>query len=107
MFLRLVYVSNLSDDVSHESLDGIVEQSSKRNERNGVTGMLALDGRRVLQILEGPPEAVQSLYERIRQDTRHQQVVEIDRRMVDARHFGSWGMERRSMVDVVMLAMTL
>ncbi|WP_416355366.1 BLUF domain-containing protein [Aureimonas phyllosphaerae] len=107
MFLRLVYVSNLSDDVSHESLDDIVEQSSKRNERNGVTGMLALDGRRVLQILEGPPEAVQSLYERIRQDTRHQQVVEIDRRMVDARHFGSWGMERRSMVDVVMLAMTL
>lgn len=107
MFLRLVYVSNLSDDVSHENLDAIVDQSRVRNERTGVTGMLAVDDRRVLQILEGPPEAVQRLYEHIRNDTRHHEVVEIDRRTVDTRHFGSWGMVRRSMVDVVMLAMTL
>lgn len=107
MFLRLVYVSNLSDDVSHENLDAIVERSRARNERTGVTGILAVDDRRVLQILEGPPDAVQGLYERILNDGRHHEVVEIDRRIVDARHFGSWGMVRRSMVDVVMLAMTL
>ncbi len=107
MFLRLVYVSNLSDDVSRESIDEIVERSRIRNERDGVTGMLAVDGRRVLQILEGPADAVQMLYKRISDDGRHHEVIEIDRRFVDERHFGDWGMVRRSMVDVVVLAMTL
>ncbi len=107
MFLRLAYVSNLSDDVSQENLDAIVAFSRLRNEEDGITGMLAVDGRRVLQILEGPGEAVGRLYDRIRADGRHHEVVEIDRRMVEHRHFGDWGMVRRSMVDVVVLAMTL
>ncbi len=107
MFLRIAYVSSLSDGMSPESLDRIVEVSRSRNEREGVTGMLAVDGPRVLQILEGPPDAVAGLYDRIRIDDRHHEVIEIDRRMVEDRHFGSWGMVRRSMVDVVMLAMTL
>ena len=107
MFLRLAYVSNLSDHVSQENLDAIVAASRLRNEENGITGMLAVDGRRVLQILEGPQESVQLLYGRIRADDRHHEVVEIDRRDVEKRHFGDWGMVRRSMVDVVMLAMTL
>ncbi|RIY03452.1 BLUF domain-containing protein [Aureimonas flava] len=107
MLLRLVYVSHLSDDVSQEKLDGIVDRSRVRNERDHVTGMLAVDGRRVLQVLEGPPEAVGRLYSRICEDERHRDVVEIDRRMVETRHFGDWGMVRRSMVDVVVQAMTL
>ncbi len=107
MFLRIAYVSSLSESMSPESIDRIVEASQARNERQGVTGMLAVDGRRVLQILEGPPEIVSALYERIRGDGRHHEVIEIDRRLIEARHFGSWGMVRRSMVDVVMLAMTL
>jgi hypothetical protein len=106
MLLRLVYVSTLADGVGRPEVDRIVEHSQAANGGRDVTGMLALDENRVCQILEGPEEAVDALYERIRHDPRHEGVVTLDRRPIAVRHFGRWGMTRRRMVDVVTLAFT-
>ncbi|GGD98508.1 hypothetical protein GCM10011390_16620 [Aureimonas endophytica] len=106
MTLRIAYVSELAESVSRTDLDGIVRHSAEANEARGVTGVLGVEGARVCQILEGPEEEVTRLFERIRADARHHHVVEIDRRAVAAPHFGRWGMVRRSMVDMLMLALT-
>ncbi|KQT50276.1 hypothetical protein ASG43_21610 [Aureimonas sp. Leaf454] len=107
MLIRLTYASLLAHDCGPTCINDIVALSAPANQSRGITGVLAVDGERVLQILEGPKEAVVQLYEHIRKDDRHHGVVELDRAIIKAPHFEAWGMVKRSMADAVMLSETL
>lgn len=107
MPLRLVYISTLSAGVGRNEVDRIVAHSAEANDRRGITGLLALDEDRVCQVLEGPGQEIEKLFETIRGDRRHRDVVMLDCREVDTPHFGRWGMARRRMVDIVTLALTI
>lgn len=45
-----------------------------------------------MQYIEGPPRAIDRLYERIRADDRHRSIVTIHEEPVDARQFAGWSM---------------
>lgn len=102
--IRLVYSSSLCPDVSAATIAQIVQVSDVRNRASSITGMLALDGSRVCQILEGPHDAVVKLYHAIERDERHQGVVELSRIPIAARAYGRWGMTMRSMAEAAMVA---
>jgi len=53
------------------------------------------NGKRFLQVLEGPSGAVENTFERIRRDTRHRAQVMLSRRTVGRREFGDWSMAFR------------
>ncbi|WP_152044902.1 BLUF domain-containing protein [Aureimonas psammosilenae] len=105
--MRLVYLSTLSVGLTSSNLKEPVERWAVSNKRHDITGVLALDGERVCQILEGPHLAVQTLFQAIKVDPRHIGVTELSIEQIDARHFGQWGMVRRQMVDIVSLAFSL
>lgn len=107
MPLRIVYVSTLEPHVTEADLAALVDRAAAFNKANGITGLLALEGRRVCQILEGPREAVETLFSSIRRDRRHIGVAEIVRMPIDAVTFDDWGMVRRPMIDMVMTAFAL
>jgi hypothetical protein len=44
----------------------ILETSRRNNARDGLSGLLLLGGRRFLQVLEGPKDALDQAYARIR-----------------------------------------
>ncbi|MFD2239328.1 BLUF domain-containing protein [Aureimonas populi] len=102
--IRLVYSSNLSAHTTAADIDEIVERSAMRNADLSITGMLAMEGGRICQILEGPEDAILYLFARIETDERHHGVVEIGRQPIERRAFERWGMIRRPMMDVVMIA---
>lgn len=102
--IRLFYSSSLCPDVSDRTIARIVEVSSARNRVADITGMLALDGTRVCQILEGPHDVVVKLCHAIERDERHQRVVELSRIPIAARAYGRWGMTMRSMAEAAMVA---
>lgn len=102
--IRLVYASTLVPLTTGSDIDEIVAHSAVRNADRGITGMLAMEGDRICQILEGPDEAVLDLFARIAHDNRHQGVAEIERRSIERRAFADWTMVRRPMIDVVMMA---
>lgn len=93
MLLTLVYRSHVSEHVQSASLAGLVSQASIKNELAGITGILLFDGTHFFQLLEGPEEAVDTLYECIRSDRRHHNVVELMRDYAHSRRFGNVGME--------------
>lgn len=68
---RIRYVSSFAAPMSSGQIDEIVSESAKNNERDGITGMLVATGNLFFQLIEGPDEAVDALYERIVHDTRH------------------------------------
>lgn len=102
--IRLTYASTLAAETGAHDVEAIVDHSARRNGERDITGILAIEDRKICQILEGPAERVLPLYDLIRADPRHSGVVELDRRAIETRSFPDWGMTRRPMFDVVMLA---
>jgi hypothetical protein len=90
--LQLVYISTARQPPTPEMLDEILQVSRRNNERAGVSGLLLAGGRRFIQALEGPATAVLATYARIAADPRHFAIVQLSRREVEARQFGSWAM---------------
>lgn len=60
---------------------------------DGVTGILLSDGRAYRQVLEEPEASVLAIYERIRVDPRHTDVVVINNHLIEERKFSYWSME--------------
>ncbi|HZG45409.1 MAG TPA: BLUF domain-containing protein [Allosphingosinicella sp.] len=89
----VTYTSRAHLDVSEEDLRQIHDQARHLNALDGITGLLAFDGARFLQIIEGTEEAIDHLVERLRNDPRHTAFEIRDERMVDARSFPEWSME--------------
>nr|WP_310523817.1 BLUF domain-containing protein [Polymorphobacter sp.] len=73
-------------------LNGILLQARRNNARDGLTGALICRADLYLQLLEGPPAAVDATFARIARDNRHLTVTPINRTIVAARLFPEWTM---------------
>lgn len=93
--LQLVYISSANPAAPCPTQD-ILTISRRNNARDRITGLLYADAGRFLQALEGPEEAVEAAFARIRQDARHRAIVMLSRRVVDRRAFGHWEMAHRA-----------
>ena len=74
------------------ALAGILIDARRCNARDQITGALICRDDLYLQLLEGPAEAVEAAYDRIRRDDRHIEVRRLTRRLVVDRLFGAWAM---------------
>jgi hypothetical protein len=90
--LQLVYISTATKGANFAD---ILRTSRRNNGRDSITGLLYADGVRFMQALEGPQEAVEAAYQRIKEDPRHRAPVILSRREVDSREFGDWEMAER------------
>lgn len=90
--IRLIYISTARSELSAGELDGILRASRRNNAAVGVTGLLIVGGRRFLQALEGPADAVLQTYDRIKADARHFAAVTLDNRPISQRSFPMWAM---------------
>lgn len=93
MIRSLLYVSTSTLIVPDElpRVDAIVAVSQARNQSLGVTGALIFTERNFVQLLEGDPEAVETLMASIRRDERHT-AIEIVQDQRHERRFGGWSM---------------
>jgi hypothetical protein len=103
MLTRIVYASLACPDTGQAEIDAVVEKAQVFNREHGITGVLAFDGSQIVQIIEGPEEAVEALYGRIREDNRHEGVVTLTHDGIAEPHFPNWAMVRRPISDVLLL----
>ena len=89
---RLLYISTARSLLPPSELDELLTKSRKANAMADITGLLVVGGRRFLQVLEGPEEAVAETYARISRDPRHVALVKLHDKEVPMRAFGSWAM---------------
>ena len=90
--LQIVYISTARRPFSEAELQSVLAISRRNNEAAGITGLLISGGRRFLQALEGPEEAVAAAFDRIKADQRHFAVVALSMKHVETREFGNWAM---------------
>lgn len=92
-FKSVTYTSLAALDLNDEQLRAIHEEAQSLNGIDGISGLLLFNGTHFLQWIEGPPEAVDELVERLRRDHRHSAFEIRDERMADERIFGGWSMQ--------------
>ncbi len=97
---RLVYLSRPKGAFADEDLDEIEEKSVNNNSERDVTGLLIVNGDKVLQILEGPEKEVRELYAKIEADDRHEVVKLLDPVEDDIRYLMTWNMVVRRLTGI-------
>lgn len=115
MLSTLIYRSQLAGSVSPARLKSLVERASIKNAEAEVTGILLYDGQHFFQVLEGTVEDVQTVFQRICQDSRHFNLIELMRDYAPARRFGHAGMalfdlrdyQKSTVVDALLKQVTL
>ena len=90
--IRLLYISTARQRVTPEVLADILRASRRNTAAVDVSGLLIVGGRRFLQALEGPEDAVLATYARINRDPRHFAVVQLAHEMIAERQFARWAM---------------
>lgn len=100
--LSLTYVSSATELLAVPELLGLLADIRPRNEALGLSGLLLYSGGNVIQVLEGPEDAVESTFATIAADPRHQDVIVMLREPIEERAFPDWSMGFRdvSPVDV-------
>ncbi len=89
---QIIYASSASQPMTAEQLKVLLAVSKRNNEAAGVTGMLLYKDGNFLQLLEGEKADVQGVYERIRRDPRHENILVLLQESPEAREFAGWGM---------------
>ncbi len=94
--IQLVYISTATQRHDEAALTKIMESASKKNEPDGLSGMLIYCDGNFMQVIEGEPEAVDATFARISNDLRHKEIVVVSRLPIDERSFGQWSMGFRA-----------
>ncbi len=95
--VRLIYrskaVTSGSQPKAADTLSAILSCAWANNPSHGITGVLLFDGAYFVQVLEGPSDEVEQLYEMIARDLRHESIELIDFLPIETREYASFPME--------------
>ena len=93
-FLQIAYASRnlVPGEHMQQEIESILALSRMRNATWGVTGALLFSADSFVQVLEGPEDAVETLFEKIQLDPRHAEVVVLQASAVQDRGFAQWSM---------------
>jgi hypothetical protein len=90
--VELTYVSQPAEEMSFLGLMRLLYHSYLRNQALGITGVLIFEDQRFGQVIEGPANSIDGLWEKIQKDDRHKNVKLINRKAIERRSFLKWTM---------------
>jgi len=104
MFYHVIYFSKAIRIMQEKDLHVLLKQSREWNVGHQLTGMLvyirgnalSVDPGRFMQVLEGPQQNVEYMFNLIKQDARHHRVTPIKYEPIKKRNFPDWQMGFKS-----------
>ena len=92
LVFEITYKSTMKDGVDTEEIERITQTSIENNKKNKITGCLVCQDNSFFQLLEGSKSQVLETFEKIKQDSRHFDVIELTRRINTERIFPDWNL---------------
>lgn len=102
----IVYVSTATQLLAEAQLEALLQDAMTHNKRLGVTGVLLYSGGDFMQCIEGPDQAVQTIYERITASHLHKNMIELLNEPCAACLFPSWHMGLACVTQSELLALS-
>lgn len=111
MLSQLIYTSRAQSEITPEALNAIASAAARNNAQTKVSGLLIYDQGCFLQVMEGDDAVIVALYQRLKADPRHSNVVKLIHEPIAKRRFAQWSMGLaspelglRSQVDIAGLS---
>jgi len=92
LLIQSVYSSVATEPMPKSKLYKILVQARLNNKLSDVTGLLVFVEGMFLQVLEGKPEVVSSILEKISNDRRHKDINILYKTTIEQRTFPTWQM---------------
>ncbi|MEP0355826.1 MAG: BLUF domain-containing protein [Paraglaciecola sp.] len=89
---QLIYISEKSQHFKLSDIPRILKSAMKNNELLNVTGLLLNLPHHFIQVLEGNQLDVESIFSKISDDSRHDNIRCIYKQSIMIREFGDWSM---------------
>lgn len=89
---HVIYISKAIQPFSQVELTELLGKARQRNTQRLLTGLLLYADGCFMQLLEGKEATVMDVYDRIKQDTRHTDIVTLRMEETPSRHFPDWRM---------------
>jgi len=99
MLSQVIYVSVRKASCTDEEIQKILEASNRKNGERDISGVLLYSKSKFLQVLEGEKDEIMELYDKIKADERHTNVIMISLRPIKERYFPSWQMGSKKIDD--------
>lgn len=90
--IHIAYMSRAVRPLSDQELQELLNQCRRYNARHQVTGILFYSHGNIAQLIEGEPEVLEPLFEKIARDGRHSHVRRLVNRPITTRSFEQWSM---------------
>ena len=74
---RIMYMSNARFLFTDEDLEELLINSRINNSQLNITGLLVIKGKTFIQCLEGEKQNVEKVFNRIKNDKRHENILKI------------------------------
>ena len=101
MIYSLCYISTKRLDLLKSEINSMIETSKKRNEVKGISGILIEYKNHFIQHIEGEAVAIYELFEKIKLDSRHENVHLLHYSPLEKRLFDNWNMAHRNLdIDI-------
>jgi hypothetical protein len=98
--ISLIYVSHSTESFHEHEIPDLLQQVRIANAKQQITGMLLYICGTFLQVLEGPPELVESVFSKLLADKRHSQLRLIAKEPIAERAFEGWTMMHKTLDPV-------
>jgi len=90
--IHIVYVSFSSISLSEKEIIDLLTEVRKKNKDQNVTGLLLYNNESFIQVIEGATKTIHALFEKIKNDKRHENVVKLLEEPIENRAFPDWSM---------------
>jgi len=97
MLYELIYRSKATSDITENDLKDILEVARDFNGQHNITGCLLYNNKQFLQLIEGEFDTLMALYEKIKTDERHEDVLLLHMRETEYRIYPEWTMAFKSL----------
>ena len=89
---RIMYMSSAKFLFTDEDLENLLANSRISNSKLDITGLLIIKGKTFIQCLEGEKENVEKVFNRIKNDSRHENILILVEEYTKHRLFPDWSM---------------
>ena len=101
-YLSKSNINGARQDIAH-AIESILRLARIKNEELNITGALLYSGGYFSQVIEGPMETLEDLFEVIQNDSRHSDIRVLHFNPVESRYFSDWSMALAGVEDRMLL----
>ena len=93
------YMSNQARILTNKDIEELLFQIREKNKRLAITGILLLIQGKFVQYIEGQASEIDKVYEKIKEDNRHNELLLLDSGEIKKRQFKDWSMAYKKVGD--------